>query len=72
LFIRQPLLLASAILYSMQLDDKIREMAENLGADFFGVADLAPAEVSSHGRVEGKWPNIPEPFLSALPCSTPS
>ena len=28
---------------AMQLDAKIRAIAEDLGADFFGVADLAPA-----------------------------
>lgn len=29
--------------HAVQLDDKLRYIAEDLGADFFGVADLAPA-----------------------------
>jgi hypothetical protein len=34
----------------MQLDARIRAIAEDLGADFYGVADLAPAL-----EIESRW-----------------
>ncbi len=61
----------------MQLDDKIREMAENLGADFFGVADLAPArgfisrqggrEVAEYPRAVSVGIALLDPIVNQLP-----
>jgi epoxyqueuosine reductase len=43
----------------MQLDDRLRKLAEELGADFFGVADLSPARdfiISQGGQEVGGYP----------------
>lgn len=43
----------------MQLDDRLRNLAEELGADIFGVADLSPARdfITSQGGLEvGDYP----------------
>ena len=61
----------------MQLDDKICEVAENLGADFFGVADLAPArgfiswqggrEVAEYPRAISIGVALLDPIVNQLP-----
>ncbi len=62
---------------AMQLDDEIRGMAVNLGADFFGVANLAPArdfiawqggrEVAEYPRAVSIGVALLNPVVNQLP-----
>ena len=50
----------------MELKAKLKKLAEELGADYFGIANLSPAQEAIENLWEKVTAQFPEPFHSGL------